>query len=173
MRAGPTRVGGVRARHQCRCKSVTCGIGIVELAQGHAFAPAMCLGCGYGIGLAQIYSGRKTHATTLPRPCVLHCRDDGRPRCGVRMYVPVPSALLGAGVVGGTDDAGLVAQLRGDDRRIDVDERHEVVALAAHATTDDDQRGAEVLFDQAVVLGQTLGRLLVASSLRSRTAEDA
>ena len=81
------------------------------------------------------------------------------------MYVPVSSALLGAGVVGGTDDAGLVAQLRGDDRRIDVDERHEVVALAAHATTDDDQRGAEVLFDQAVVLGQTLGPLLVAELL--------
>lgn len=60
-----------------------------------------------------------------------------RKSVGVPLHFP-------ARVVRGADDARLVVQLCGDDRRLDVDVRQELLRDAADAATDDEQLRTEV-----------------------------
>ena len=62
----------------------------------------------------------------------------------------------------GADDAGLVAQLGGDDRHRRLEEWQEAIGLLADSAAEDDQAGAEQDVDRPEVLVEVLGPRLPA-----------
>src|SRR6478752_3887643 len=60
----------------------------------------------------------------------------------------------------GADDAGLVAQLGGDDLGVDVEQRQELVGLLAHAAADHEEVGGEEHLEGPVVLREPLRPVL-------------
>ena len=76
---------------------------------------------------------------------------------------PVEGAV--AGERGRADDARVVAVDRGDDRRLQVEQRQEVACVLRHAAADHEQVGAEQELDVRVERLQALGPLLPAQAL--------
>ena len=77
------------------------------------------------------------------------------------------------GEVGGTDDAGLVAQLRRHDGAAERELGQELLAVLGDAATDDDEVGREQLLDGVVVDLQPLDVLASRTGSSISLAEDA